>query len=65
MKKNIHPSLHKIKVVNGKGEVIETYSTNPKDAILSISHDTHQAWNKKDIIVDLESGISKRLDEWY
>ncbi len=47
MKKNIHPSYHKIKVVMTNGESFETRSTYGKDGAvirLDVDPSMHPAW---------------------
>lgn len=48
MKKNLHPELFDIEIVDGQGEKIVTKSTVNKNVILSNSKSEHNAWRQID-----------------
>ena len=66
MKKNIHPVLHKIEVIDGEGKSSTTYSTYPKTIALSTSRSKHPAWREEGTVqvVETTKGDFSHFDQY-
>ena len=51
MNKNLHPKMHKIKVTDADGNIIELLSAKPGDITINSSRTTHAAWTKIQAVI--------------